>query len=76
MKPEIWRLDLNDSLEMKFVLAFFAIMEIAILVFSSLFFLVVSDVYPAKKPAKSAEQELGDAIAKYLSHVSKQGEKK
>lgn len=47
-------------------------MVLPLLVFSSLFALLTADVlFPKKEEKKTAEQELGEALAKYLSDKTK-----
>lgn len=51
-------------------------MEFAIAVFTGLIFLTITDFLSPAKPPKTPEEEMGEAITKYLAATKKDGEKK
>ncbi len=48
-------------------------MEIAVAIFTGLLFLVITDCLTPEKPSKTSEEEIGEAITKYLAAKNNAG---
>jgi hypothetical protein len=51
-------------------------MEFAVAIFTGLLFLIITNGLTPEKPSKTSEEEIGDAIAKYLAANKKKQEGK
>ncbi|XGV96385.1 MAG: hypothetical protein ACAF41_27095 [Leptolyngbya sp. BL-A-14] len=46
-------------------------MEFAIAIFTALLFLLITEGLKPEKPSKTSEEEIGEAISKYLASMKK-----